>query len=168
MRGRIQYDNQKATEGVMTEEEWRNNLVRTSMQREKRKKEKEQRGRSLLSKLKNNKLKTEEDLMMLLDILVTGLLIGFLITVGFCLACRKQIRQPVFDADSHLMQSFIDNSTRCHSDMQPLKDEYDVEDDEEEKQPHKRTRVKQLTLEEKINYNNVELEMSQKLKQMGC
>ena len=75
---------------------------------------------------------------------MTCVLISFIFIVIGCLACRKRIRQPVFDAESTFMQTFIEDeaSTRANSDLQPLKEDFDEEQKDCPKNNEKQSLVK--------------------------
>lgn len=127
------------------------------------------RGRQLQKK-KGKAIKSEEDLIWLLDTLVTAILIVFLLTLAICLVCRKRIRQPVFDSNSQFMQSFIEDgsSTRESNDLQPLKDDCDEEEEDkrvhdEEENDDEESMKKELVQSKKTKGSSpkkVELEMS--------
>ena len=82
-----------------------------------KKKDQVERGRSLLQKLRTNRLKTDDDWMDLFDALATIILASFLVAVSVCFAFRNQFRKPLVDHNSTFMMSFVEQSTQCNSEF---------------------------------------------------
>lgn len=71
-------------------------------------------------------IETTDDVMVLMEYMMTTVLISFIFTVIMCFACRKHIHSPILDEKSAFMSSFVAEA----KESQPLqKIEVDMTDD---------------------------------------